>query len=48
MIRNIANHSLEKKKSALLWFIWQNDFLSRVFALKMDDFVLKAKQDLQA
>jgi len=43
MIRSIAKHSLEKEKSALLWFIWQNDFLTRVFALKMDNFVLKAK-----
>ena len=42
--RNITNHGLEKKKSALLWFIWrQNNFLSRVFALKMDKFVLKVK-----
>ena len=42
--RNITNHSLEKKKSAPLWFFWrQNNFLSRVFALKMDKFVLKVK-----
>ena len=42
--RNITNHSLEKKKSALLRFIWQqNNFLSRVFSLKMDKFVLKVK-----
>ena len=43
--RNVTNHSLEKKKSALLnRFIWrQNNFLSRVFTLKMDKFVLKVK-----
>ena len=42
--RNITNHSLEKKKSALLRFIWrQNNFLSRVFTLKMDKSVLKVK-----
>ena len=42
--RNITNHSLEKKKSAPLWFVWrQNNFLSLVFALKMDKFVLKVK-----
>ena len=42
--RNIDNHSLEKKKSALLRFIrQQNIFLSRVFTLKMDKFVLKVK-----
>ena len=42
--RNIDNHSLEKKKSALLPFIrQQNNFLSRVFTLKMDKFVLKVK-----
>jgi len=42
--RNITNHSLEKKKRALLQIIWrQNNFLSRVFALKMDKFVLKVK-----
>ena len=42
--RNITNHSLEKKKSALLRFIWrQNNFLSQVFALKADNFVLKVK-----
>ena len=42
--RNIDNHSLEKKKSALLRFIrQQNIFLSHVFTLKMDKFVLKVK-----
>ena len=42
--RNITNHNLEKKKSALLRFIWQqNNFLSQVFALKVDNFVLKVK-----
>ena len=42
--RNIDNHSLEKKKSALLPFIRrQNNFLFRVFNLKMDKFVLKVK-----
>ena len=35
---------MEKKKSALLRFIWQqNNFLSRVFSLKIDKFVLKVK-----
>ena len=45
MIRiNIANHYLKKKRSTLLRFIWwQNNFLSCVFALKMDKFVLKVK-----
>ena len=42
--RNIDNHTLEKKKSALLRFIWQqNNFLSHVFTLKMVKFVLKVK-----
>ena len=42
--RNIDNHSSEKKKSALLPFIRrQNNFLFRVFNLKMDKFVLKVK-----
>ena len=42
--RNITNHSFEEKKSALLLFIWQqHNFLSRVFALKVDKFVLKVK-----
>ena len=39
-----GRNSLEKKKSTLLWLIWlQNNFLSRVSALKMDKFVLKVK-----
>ena len=49
--RNITNHSLEKKKSALPRFIWrQNNFLCQVFALKVDNFVFKSKtkEDLQA
>ena len=42
--RNITNHSFEEKKSALLLFIWQqHNFLSRVFALKVDKFVFKVK-----
>ena len=42
--RNVTHHSFEKKKSTLLLFIWrQNHFLSRVFALKVDKFVLKVK-----
>ena len=42
--RNNNQSQLAKEKSALLRYIlWQNDFLSRVFALKMANFVLKVK-----
>ena len=43
--RNITNHSFEEEKSTLkLLFIWQqHNFLSRVFALKVDKFVFKVK-----
>ena len=44
--RNITNHSLEKgkEKSSLFQCIWpQNDFLSHVLALEMDNFVKPKK-----
>jgi len=44
--RNITNHSLEKKKAPCFDLFWQqNNLLSSVFALKMDDFVLKVRFD---
>ena len=51
-LKNKTNHNLKKEKSAMLRNVGrQNDFLPRVYLVKIDNFVLinsKTKEDLQA